>query len=44
MLPDRPFLRSVENITARIHEDFTYKGGVTDVYTPVHEVLRAGAG
>ncbi len=39
-----PFLRVVEQITARIYDDFTYKGGVTDVHTPVHDVLRARAG
>ncbi|TNF86784.1 MAG: transglutaminase family protein [Gammaproteobacteria bacterium] len=44
MAPGRPFLRSVEQITARIYEDFTYQGGVTDVQTPVEDVLRAGAG
>lgn len=42
--PGTPFLRSVEHITARIYEEFTYKGGVTDVQTPVEEVLQSRAG
>jgi transglutaminase-like putative cysteine protease len=38
-LADRPILEAVMALTTRIYEDFTYKGGVTDVHTPVSEVL-----
>ena len=39
-----PFLRAVESLTKRIYEGFDYQGGVTDVFTPVAEVLRARTG
>ncbi len=37
--PDRPVLDAVMALTTRIYQDFTYKGGVTDVYTSVSDVL-----
>jgi len=39
-----PFLRGVMDLTQRIFQEFEYQGGVTDVYTPVPEVLEARAG
>ncbi|MDH3640575.1 MAG: transglutaminase family protein [Gammaproteobacteria bacterium] len=42
--PGVPFLRVVESLTERIHREFEYQGEVTDAFTPVAEVLEAGAG
>jgi len=42
--PGRPLLEGVMDLTSRIHADFTYQGGVTDVYTPVAEVFAHRAG
>jgi transglutaminase-like putative cysteine protease len=42
--PGKPLLRLAMELTARIYGDFDYRGGVTDVYTPVPEVLEARAG
>lgn len=42
--PGRPLLAGVMDLTSRIFRDFTYEGGVTDVSTPVKEVLAAGKG
>ena len=39
-----PFLRAVESLTKRIYEEFDYQGGVTDLFTPVAEVLQARTG
>ena len=44
MSPGAPFLRAVESLTERIHQDFEYQGGVTDVFTPVPEVFEARTG
>lgn len=43
-LPGRPVLDAVMALTSRIHHDFTYKGGVTDIYTPVADVLKLRQG
>lgn len=42
--PGRPLLAAVMELTSRVFEDFTYRGGVTDVSTPVMEVLKARHG
>jgi transglutaminase-like putative cysteine protease len=42
--PDRPVLDAAIDLTARIFHEFTYEGGVTDVSTPVHEVLMQRRG
>ena len=44
MAPGKPLLRLAMELTQRIYEDFEYQGGVTDVYTPVPEVLGARQG
>ncbi len=44
MTPGKPLLRLAMELTERIHSDFEYRGGVTDVYTPVPDVLDARAG
>jgi transglutaminase-like putative cysteine protease len=38
--PGLPLLRVALNINQHIHREFTYTGGVTDVYTEVGEVLE----
>ncbi len=38
--PGKPMLRAVMDLTSRIYNDFTYRGGVTDIWTPVASVLR----
>lgn len=43
-LPGRPVLDAAMALTRRIHEDFAYRGGVTDIHTPVREVLRLRQG
>lgn len=40
----RPVLEGVQDLTRRIHADFTYDPRVTDVTTGVKEVLRLGRG
>jgi transglutaminase-like putative cysteine protease len=40
----KPVLRLAMELTEQIYRDFEYRGGVTDVYTPVPEVLKARAG
>jgi transglutaminase-like putative cysteine protease len=40
----RPLLEAVRDLTARIHADFTYDPGATDVSTPLGEVLRRRRG
>ena len=42
--PGRPLLEAVMALTTRIYEEFTYQGGVTDVYTPVLDVLKLKKG
>jgi transglutaminase-like putative cysteine protease len=42
--PGRPLLEAAMALTSRIYEEFTYQGGVTDVYTPVLDVLRLKKG
>lgn len=37
--PERPVLDAVMALTTRIYQNFTYKGGVTDVHTSVSDVL-----
>jgi len=44
LLPGTPFLRAVASLTQRIHQEFEYRGGVTDVATPVPEILATRAG
>jgi transglutaminase-like putative cysteine protease len=44
LTPGTPFLRAVESLTACIYEEFEYQGGVTDVFTPVPDVLDARQG
>jgi transglutaminase-like putative cysteine protease len=38
--PGRPVLDGARALTAHIHRNFSYQGGVTDIYTPASEVLR----
>lgn len=42
--PGRPVLTAVRELTQRIFKEFTYEGGVTDVSTPVREVLEKRRG
>lgn len=42
--PDRPLLDGVMALTTRIFTEFVYAGGVTDVSTPVKEVLATRKG
>jgi transglutaminase-like putative cysteine protease len=42
--PGTPVLRVAAELSHRIHEEFEYQGGVTDVYTPVRRILRARRG
>lgn len=44
MTPGKPLLRLAMELTEQIHNDFEYRGGVTEIYTPVPEVLSARAG
>ena len=37
--PGRPILEAVMDLTGRIYREFEYRGGVSDVSTPVREVL-----
>ncbi len=37
--PGRPILEGAIELMSRIHGEFEYKGGVTDIYTPVDRVL-----
>ena len=43
-LPGRPILEAALALTSRIHRDFEYRGGVSDVSTPVADVLRMRQG
>ncbi len=42
--PGRPLLAGVMDLTSRIFRDFKYEGGVTDVSTPVKNVLATRKG
>jgi transglutaminase-like putative cysteine protease len=42
--PHQPFLTAVMDLTAKIYREFVYEGGVTDVWTPVSEVLAKRRG
>ena len=42
--PGRPLLAAAKALCEAIFSQFEYRGGVTDVYTPVAEVLEAGKG
>ena len=42
--PGRPILDALSNLTSRIFRDFKYQGGVSDVSTPVSEVLSMRRG
>ncbi len=42
--PGRPILAGIMDLTSRIYRDFTYAGGVTDVSTPVKDVLMTRKG
>ena len=42
--PGRPILAGIMDLTSRIYRDFTYEGGVTDVSTPVNDVLMTRKG
>ncbi len=44
MTPGKPLLRLAMELTEQIYKDFEYNGGVTEIYTPVPEVLAARAG
>jgi transglutaminase-like putative cysteine protease len=40
----RPILEAAMDLTSRIFEDFEYQGGVSDVSTPVRQVLKMRKG
>ncbi len=42
--PGRPILEAAMDLTTRIYRDFKYEGGVTDVSTPVAEVIAERRG
>ncbi|HUQ53943.1 MAG TPA: alpha-E domain-containing protein [Gammaproteobacteria bacterium] len=42
--PGRPILAAVMDLTQRIYRDFEYRGGVSDVWTPVSDVMAMRAG
>lgn len=42
--PNRPLLEAAMDLTTRIYTDFKYEGGVTDVSTPVADVMEAKRG
>jgi hypothetical protein len=42
--PGRPLLQATMDLTTRIFEQFEYRGGVSDVSTPVTEVLEMRQG
>ncbi len=44
LTPGRPFLQCLVELTHKIFAEFTYKGGVTDIYTPVSEVIARREG
>jgi len=44
LTPRRPLLDCLVALTQTINRDFTYKGGVTDIYTPVKEIIARRQG
>ena len=42
--PAQPLLSGIMALTTRIYQEFTYKGGVTDVSTPIKEILKTRKG
>lgn len=42
--PGRPVLEAAVDLMHRVHADFKYEGGVTDIYTPVDRVLQGRRG
>ena len=42
--PERPILAATMDLTSRIHREFQYRGGVSDVSTPVSEVFEMRQG
>ena len=42
--PERPILAATMDLTSRIHREFQYRGGVSDVSTPVSEVFAMRQG
>ena len=42
--PGRPLLEAVRDLTSRIHADFAYDPGSSDISTPLSEVLRSRRG
>ncbi|MFK7965503.1 MAG: transglutaminase N-terminal domain-containing protein [Burkholderiaceae bacterium] len=42
--PGRPILSAVMALTTRIYSEFNYRGGVTDIWTPVSSVLEKRQG
>ncbi|MEK9724488.1 MAG: transglutaminase family protein, partial [Rhodospirillaceae bacterium] len=42
--PGRPVLEATIDLMHRIHADFTYEGGVTDISTPIDQVLTERRG
>ena len=43
-VPERPILEAAMDLTTRIYEEFEYRGGVSDVSTPVRDVFRMRKG
>jgi transglutaminase-like putative cysteine protease len=43
-LPGRPILDAAMDLTTRIYREFEYRGGVSDVSTPVRDVFRMRKG
>jgi transglutaminase-like putative cysteine protease len=43
-VPERPILAAVMDLTGRIYREFEYRGGVSDVSTPVGEVFEMRQG
>lgn len=42
--PGEPLFKAVQALSGKIFSEFEYQGGVTDVHTPVSDVLSAGKG
>jgi transglutaminase-like putative cysteine protease len=42
--PERPILEAAMELTTRIYDDFEYRGGVSDVSTPVRDVFAMRKG
>ncbi len=43
-VPGRPILEAAMDLTTRIYEEFEYRGGVSDVSTPVRDVFQMRKG